>query len=120
MKKEPHDMARIYYPEEIVYSAYKRCRCGSGLAYPRNCKDPYYFWSCAYIMTSDLKFRPIEHLKGPFDAGTIEDEEGVIHDGAFSFVFHEIMKETDKITTRDCTEMIPEPVKVKRKSKHGK
>ena len=118
MSKTQHDLARIYNHEELTYTAYKRCRCGAGLAYPASVKDPYYYWGCGYIMTHDIKFRPLNHPTGPFDAGIIEDEEGVRHDCAFSFVFHEFMKENSEVTTRPLNTL--EPVKVRRKTKNGK
>jgi len=117
MKKESHDLTRVYRTSELVYSAYKRCRCGSGLAYPKSIEDPYYFWGCGYIMSTDIKFRPINKPIGPFDAGIILDEKGVQHDASFSFVFHEIAKEIPTSTTRPCEELVHARVCNKRKSK---
>ena len=87
---------KIYKPKDLIYTAHKRCRCGAGLAYPRAVKDPFYFWACAYILTNDVKYRFASGTSGPFDAGMIQDEHGVIHDGAFSFVFSEFKNERDK------------------------
>ena len=118
--KEKHDMTRIYTPEELIYSAYKRCRCGAGLAYPKSCKDPYYFWGCGHIMSTDIKFRPITQPTGPFDPGIIEDENGVMHDGGFSFVFYEIKPETCKCVNGSTTRGEMVPVKLKSKKKGAK
>lgn len=114
---------KVYKPQELTYSAYKRCQCGAGVAYPTACTDPFYFWACSYLLTNDIKYRPVAEPTGPFDAGILEDENKVKHDGAFSFVFNEFRKENivgeNRATTRP--QLQPEPVKVKvkrtRKSK---
>ena len=101
---------KVYRPSMLTFSAHKRCRCGAGLAFPKTCKDPYYFWGCGYLLTTDIKYRPIDEPANPFDAGTLEDEENVKHDCAFSFVWHEIQKEVldgpEIITTRDQEEVV--------------
>jgi hypothetical protein len=62
-------------------------------------------------LTSDLKYRPVNEPSSPFEAGIIEDEKGVMHDGSFSFVFNEFEKEilegTETKTTRPQEELVP-------------
>ena len=106
---------RVYREKELIFTAYKRCCCGAGLAYPKTNKDPYFYWGCSYVLMNDLKFRAATKPTGPFDTGTIESEDGIIHDGGFSFVFHELQMENEKVSTRP-----KQLVKVKTQKKQKK
>lgn len=112
---------KIYKPCDLTYAAYKRCRCGAGLAYPKTCKDPFYFWACGFVLTNDIKYRPVADQVGPFDAGIIEDANHTKHDCAFSFVFHaiqpEILEGTEHVTTRPEEDLVPVKAKRSRKAK---
>lgn len=91
---------RVFSPEDLVYAAGARCQCGAGLAYPKGlyekpeAKDnpAYSHWNCSYLLVNDVKMR-VRTEGHVMDAGTIEEENGTIHDGPRSFTFFEIKSE---------------------------
>lgn len=60
-----------FHNDDLVYSAGARCKCGEGLAYPKDC-GPNHQWTCSGVLT-----------------GRKNDNE---HD-AFPFAFYEIKSE---------------------------
>ena len=38
---------------ELLFSAYSRCQCGAGLAYPKNIMDPLHYWQCADMLMGE-------------------------------------------------------------------
>ncbi len=71
----------IFTDDELFYSAYSRCPCGHGLAYPKSCGANHY-WDCSAI------------LKGIAD-------KGVTHTDQLPFAFWDIKGESEhRGTTR--------------------
>ena len=65
-----------FKPDELVFSAYTKCQCGKGLAYPKNI-SPFGAWYCSDI------------LMGLASTGN----ESKIHDRNFPFNLYEITSE---------------------------
>ena len=71
----------IFTDEELMYSAYARCPCGEGLAYPIECM-PGHYWDCSAV------------LKGTAD-------KTVQHTAQLPFAFYDIKSESEhRGTTR--------------------
>lgn len=71
----------IFTDEELHYSAFARCPCGHGMAYPNNCGGTHY-WDCSAI------------LKG------VQDDE-VKHTAQLPFAFYSVKSEnSQRGTTR--------------------
>jgi hypothetical protein len=62
-----------FSPDELRYAAISRCKCGAGLAYPKN-SSPRGSWYCSAILTGQA-------------------ERGSSHDSSFPFAFYEIKSE---------------------------
>jgi hypothetical protein len=71
--KRCHSLLDKFSPDELRYAAASRCKCGAGLAYPKN-SSPRGSWHCSAILT-----------------GTAE--RGTEHDSGFPFAFYEIKSE---------------------------
>lgn len=61
-----------YTDEELRYSAGARCRCGAGLAYPKEC-PPNHQWSCSAVLKGGVK--DDEHEAYPFAFYEIKSED---------------------------------------------
>jgi DNA-directed RNA polymerase subunit RPC12/RpoP len=68
---------KTYEANKLRFSAGARCRCGAGLAYPRDLRDPWGEWQCAAVLMGQIANVPENHGK---------------HD-AFPFSFYEIKSE---------------------------
>lgn len=78
LRQEAYESGVKYTDDELRYSAYSRCECGAGLAYPKDCGINHY-WDCADILTG----RAIP-----------ADKEGAKqHAGQLPFMFYEIKSE---------------------------
>jgi hypothetical protein len=64
--------------DELRYSAYARCECGAGMAYPKDCPLNHY-WDCSAI------------LKG--EAPESGQSGAVKHSGQMPFAFYEVKSE---------------------------
>lgn len=83
---------KIYQDSELKYSAYSKCACGAGLAYPRDGKqpDPNSFfvhasdWWCSKILKGeDLgKEGDVKHQIFPFSMYEIKSEDQPSANGA--------------------------------------
>ena len=62
-----------FSPDELRYAATSRCKCGAGMAYPKN-SSPRGSWYCSAILTGQA-------------------ERGSSHDSSFPFAFYEIKSE---------------------------
>jgi len=71
----------IFNKDELIFSAFQRCPCGAGLAYPKNCGFNHY-WDCSDILMG-------------------KQDNQVKHTGILPFSTYEIKSETANITTRD-------------------
>ena len=69
----------LWFEEELVYSAVRRCECGAGLAYPEGCPDGWY-WECSAV------------LKGVGGDGR--------HSGPLFFIYCDVEKEGSGGSTR--------------------
>lgn len=72
-----------YRPEQLCYSASCRCRCGAGLAYPRNL-DVRGAWECSAILLGDA-------------APSLD------HDGPRPFMFWSVLSEDQRARTGGLT-----------------
>lgn len=72
----------IFTPEELVYSAFARCKgCNAGLAYPKGC-GPRHYWDCADVLTGKIQNPGKEHVQFPFMFYDIKSEEQPSANGA--------------------------------------
>jgi len=71
--KQCEMMKDKFSPDELRYAATSRCKCGAGLAYPKN-SSPRGSWYCSVILTGQA-------------------ERGSSHDSSFPFTFYEIKSE---------------------------
>lgn len=55
----------IFTDDELYYSAEARCKCGSGLAYPKDC-GPSHYWECAEILKGTADKNVIHTERLPF------------------------------------------------------
>lgn len=62
-----------FAPADLVYSAGARCRCGAGLAYPKNCGG-FHHWSCGDVLTGHVRDSH-EHDEFPFNMYEIKSEQ---------------------------------------------
>ena len=46
---ERFEQGEPFKDEELIYSAFDRCNCGYGLAYPKNCTGNHQ-WTCAKVL----------------------------------------------------------------------
>lgn len=91
---QKYRMGDQYFEDwELVYAREKRCDCGYGLAYPKDC-GAFHHWACA------------GQLLGRADPG-------YTHTGRLPFTMYKIKSETDDATTRGTVK--PNP-KAQRKS----
>lgn len=65
-----------FKPNELVFAAYTRCKCGSGIAYPKNI-GVWGSWYCSDILMGKA----------------ITGKESKIHDSSFPFNMYEIKSE---------------------------
>lgn len=68
----------LFTDDELIYSAFSRCPCGEGIAYPKNI-SPSGSWHCAGILTGRAK--------------TLPNWKEVQHDGDKPFTFWEVKSE---------------------------
>lgn len=65
--------------EDLRYSAEVRCRCGAGLAYPKNC-GPWHMWTCSVVLKG--KPKDCTHDELPFSGYEIKSEDQPSANGA--------------------------------------
>lgn len=78
-RKDFHERLKtnpIFKPSELLYSRLKRCPCGSGLAYPKDCPDPNHYWDCAAILTGKADPNTQHTDRLPFAFYSIKSEIG--------------------------------------------
>lgn len=78
--RDTSDDNRIWKPDELLFSARARCRCGSGLAYPIafEFKKHRSEWICAAVLLGEIADIPEEHGKHdayPFSLYEIKSED---------------------------------------------
>lgn len=86
-KWEKFDEARAYSDEDLTYAAYARCKCGAGMAYPKN-TGPAGFWACSELLKLGEK-GSILFGKNPLQS----EAEGLDHSLALPFTFFEVKSE---------------------------
>ena len=70
-----------FMAHELLFSAYSRCECGAGLAYPKNIMDPMHYWQCADVLMGELEFSD-KHSLLPFTMFEVLSESQPSAEGA--------------------------------------
>lgn len=83
-----------YTPEQLRFAAVSRCRCGAGLAYPRDMNLRGY-WECSAILLG-------------------EATPSMDHDGPYPFMFWSILSEEQKARTGGATTRPGGPIDAER------